>query len=68
MTPSSPAPSSSSSGFALLTVCVVPGYFDPLKLSENKAVREVKKWREAELKHGRVAMLATVGMLVQERW
>eukprot|EP00899_Mesostigma_viride_P028640 jgi/Mesvir1/8961/Mv19768-RA.1 len=25
-------------------------------------------WREAELTHGRVAMLATVGFLVQERW
>jgi hypothetical protein len=28
----------------------------------------MKKWREAELKHGRVAMLAAVGMTIQEQF
>jgi light-harvesting complex I chlorophyll a/b binding protein 1 len=42
------------------------GFFDPLGLSEGKSVKELKKWRESELKHGRIAMLATVGVIVQE--
>lgn len=36
------------------------GYFDPLGLSKGKDVKTLKKWRESELKHGRIAMLATV--------
>jgi len=42
----------------------VPGDrgFDPLKLSEN-GINE--KWALMELKHGRLAMWATAGMLVQ---
>jgi hypothetical protein len=42
------------------------GYFDPLGLANGKTAGEVKKFREAELKHGRVAMLAFVGILVGE--
>merc|ERR1712151_371895 len=42
------------------------GFFDPLKLSANVAEGEVKRWREAELTHGRVAMVAFVGYLVGE--
>lgn len=41
------------------------GYFDPLgfcKVGDEKAFRQM---RVAELKHGRVAMLASVGLLVQ---
>jgi hypothetical protein len=34
------------------------GFFDPLGLSTNIDDQEFKRWREAELKHGRVAMLA----------
>jgi hypothetical protein len=34
------------------------GFFDPLGLSKNIDESELRKWREAELKHGRVAMLA----------
>ncbi len=37
--------------------------FDPLGFSE---VFDVRVLREAELKHGRIAMLATLGYLVQE--
>ena len=42
------------------------GFFDPLRLSEGKDAATLKQWRQAELKHGRVAMLATVGLLYQE--
>jgi len=42
------------------------GYFDPLGLANGKSAGEIKKFREAELKHGRVAMLAFVGILVGE--
>lgn len=41
------------------------GFFDPFGLSQQSNA-DIKKWRESELKHGRVAMLATVGYLVQE--
>lgn len=40
--------------------------FDPLGLSEGAGPGEIKKWREAEIKHGRVAMLACLGVLVAE--
>lgn len=42
------------------------GFFDPLGLSKDASEGDVIRWREAELKHGRVAMLATVGVLVGE--
>jgi len=29
-----------------------PDGFDPLGLSKDKSFKELKKWREAELKHG----------------
>jgi hypothetical protein len=41
------------------------GFFDPLGFSCNKSPIEFKKIQEAELKHGRVAMLATLGLLFQ---
>eukprot|EP00636_Phaeomonas_parva_P009130 CAMPEP_0118877650 /NCGR_PEP_ID=MMETSP1163-20130328/17866_1 /TAXON_ID=124430 /ORGANISM="Phaeomonas parva, Strain CCMP2877" /LENGTH=218 /DNA_ID=CAMNT_0006813385 /DNA_START=69 /DNA_END=725 /DNA_ORIENTATION=- len=40
--------------------------FDPLNLAADKDDATIQKYREAELKHGRVAMLATLGILVQE--
>eukprot|EP00752_Nemacystus_decipiens_P010178 g9071.t1 len=42
--------------------------FDPLGLSDGAAPGEIKKWREAEIKHGRVAMLAALGVLVAEEY
>ncbi|EWM23233.1 light harvesting complex protein, partial [Nannochloropsis gaditana] len=42
------------------------GFFDPIGLSTGKTFKELKKWRESEVKHGRVAMLAVVGVLLQE--
>ncbi len=41
-------------------------FFDPFRLSKDRSFAQVKKFREAELKHGRLAMLAVVGFLVQE--
>uniref|UniRef100_A0A0G4GV87 Plastid light harvesting protein n=1 Tax=Chromera velia CCMP2878 TaxID=1169474 RepID=A0A0G4GV87_9ALVE len=44
------------------------GFFDPLGLATILGTEnELRRWREAELKHGRVAMLATVGHVLQER-
>merc|ERR1711924_452941 len=42
------------------------GFFDPAGLSEGVSPSELKRYREAELMHGRVAMLASVGFLVGE--
>lgn len=40
--------------------------FDPLGLSDGAAPGDIKRWREAEIKHGRVAMLASLGVIVAE--
>jgi len=42
------------------------GNFDPLGFSKNLPLQEIKRYREAEVTHGRVAMLATLGYLVAE--
>lgn len=42
------------------------GNFDPLGLTTDMDLTEVKRYREAEVTHGRVAMLAVVGFLVAE--
>jgi len=34
--------------------------------SQNANVEDVRKWREAEIKHGRLAMLAALGIVVGE--
>ncbi len=44
------------------------GNFDPANLLEGTSQLEVFRWREAELTHGRVGMLASAGFLVQEFW
>lgn len=45
-------------------------FFDPLGYSEAEGVTEgkIRFYREAELKHGRVAMLAALGFLVGEQF
>ena len=43
------------------------GFFDPAGLSNDVSASELKRYREAELTHGRVAMVATVGFLVGEQ-
>ena len=42
------------------------GFFDPLNISAGKKDSTIKRFRESELKHGRVAMLAALGILVGE--
>lgn len=42
--------------------------FDPAGfLNTAKDVNEVRRWREAEITHGRVAMLAALGFVVGEQ-
>lgn len=43
------------------------GFFDPLGFAEKADENTMKRYREAELTHGRVAMLAVVGFLVGEK-
>jgi hypothetical protein len=42
------------------------GQWDPAKLLEDRPESEVFRWRESELQHGRIAMMASVGFLVKE--
>jgi hypothetical protein len=42
------------------------GDFDPLELTKDMSVEEIKRYRESEVTHGRVAMLASLGYLVGE--
>ncbi|CAM9847416.1 unnamed protein product [Discosporangium mesarthrocarpum] len=42
------------------------GIFDPLDIASKFRAIDVKKFRESEVKHGRVALLAFVGMMIQE--
>merc|ERR1719324_984997 len=46
------------------------GFFDPLGYCSQEGITEgkVRFFREAELKHGRVAMLASVGFLIAEQF
>ena len=43
------------------------GFFDPLGFAEKADEATMKRYREAEVTHGRVAMLAVVGFLVGEK-
>ena len=42
--------------------------FDPAGFLEGKSELEVNRYREAELTHGRVGMLASLGFIVQEKF
>jgi len=44
------------------------GYFDPLGFSKDASPETMKKYRECELKHGRVAMLACFGMITADKF
>eukprot|EP00324_Dicrateria_rotunda_P002106 CAMPEP_0206152940 /NCGR_PEP_ID=MMETSP1474-20131121/228_1 /ASSEMBLY_ACC=CAM_ASM_001110 /TAXON_ID=97495 /ORGANISM="Imantonia sp., Strain RCC918" /LENGTH=207 /DNA_ID=CAMNT_0053550569 /DNA_START=48 /DNA_END=671 /DNA_ORIENTATION=- len=55
-------------GYGLPGSSNILGEFDPLNLMEGKDKLEVYRLREAELAHGRVAMLASAGFLVQEKF
>merc|ERR1719240_988505 len=43
------------------------GLFDPLGISTNVPEGKLFFYREAELKHGRVCMLAILGLIVAEK-
>ena len=40
------------------------GFFDPLGSTKDMELLGVKRFLEAEIMHGRVAMMATVGYLI----
>jgi hypothetical protein len=44
------------------------GFFDPLGFSNDAPETKMRFYRECELKHGRLAMLASVGFLVAEKF
>ncbi|CAB1108866.1 LHCP [Ectocarpus sp. CCAP 1310/34] len=71
-TPSSPGLKMSAGSDYVATLPGAPfsdgKIFDPLGLSDGAAPGDIKKWREAEIKHGRVAMLASLGVIVAEFW
>merc|ERR1719263_809419 len=46
--------------------CAPLGFFDPLGFSKGASKETMNKCREAELKHGRVAMLACFGMITAD--
>eukprot|EP00522_Entomoneis_paludosa_P007851 CAMPEP_0172443558 /NCGR_PEP_ID=MMETSP1065-20121228/3796_1 /TAXON_ID=265537 /ORGANISM="Amphiprora paludosa, Strain CCMP125" /LENGTH=209 /DNA_ID=CAMNT_0013193827 /DNA_START=284 /DNA_END=913 /DNA_ORIENTATION=+ len=60
---------SSALAFSVDTIpgAIAPtGVFDPLGLADKANEMTLKRYREAELTHGRVSMLAVVGFLVGE--
>lgn len=60
-------PDESKPCFGLPGVVAPTGFFDPLGFCQTgMALNEVKRYREAEVQHGRVAMLASVGYLAGE--
>lgn len=44
------------------------GDFDPAGFTKDLSVQEIKRYREAEVTHGRVSMLAVLGYLVGENF
>ena len=61
------ATSSTFSAQNIAGVVQPTGFFDPLGFAGKADEATVKRYREAELTHGRVAMLATVGFLAGEK-
>jgi len=44
------------------------GFWDPAGFSTKASAGRLAYFREAELKHGRVCMIGTLGFFTQERW
>lgn len=49
-----------------LGVITPTGFFDPFELSKTATPAQFARWREVELKHGRISMLAIIGYIVPE--
>ncbi|KAG2445489.1 hypothetical protein HXX76_000105 [Chlamydomonas incerta] len=43
------------------------GVFDPAGFLATASIKDVRRWRESEITHGRVAMLAALGFIVGEQ-
>ncbi|KAK3260604.1 hypothetical protein CYMTET_30448 [Cymbomonas tetramitiformis] len=61
-----PAPPAWCAGLAGSTAPM--GQFDPLNKLEGKDLNQIKLYREAEITHGRVSMLAVLGIAVGENF
>jgi len=61
------APDASKFCYGLPGTLAPWGDFDPWDFSAGKTLEEVKMYRESEVTHGRVSMLAVLGFLVQEK-
>ena len=59
-------PSDFSDVTALPGILAPVEFFDPMGFAKDASESELKRYREAELTHGRVAMLASIGFLVGE--
>lgn len=44
-----------------------PDVFDPAKLAATSTIKDVRRWQESEITHGRIAMLAALGFIVGEQ-
>jgi len=66
--PSKPAASTTDFCYGLPGNIAPAGNWDPANLLDGASKGEVYRWREAEITHGRVGMLASLGFLVQEFW
>eukprot|EP00195_Chlamydomonas_chlamydogama_P008557 CAMPEP_0202889530 /NCGR_PEP_ID=MMETSP1392-20130828/114_1 /ASSEMBLY_ACC=CAM_ASM_000868 /TAXON_ID=225041 /ORGANISM="Chlamydomonas chlamydogama, Strain SAG 11-48b" /LENGTH=252 /DNA_ID=CAMNT_0049572881 /DNA_START=51 /DNA_END=809 /DNA_ORIENTATION=+ len=44
-----------------------PDVFDPAGFATKATIPEIRRWRESELTHGRVSMLASLGFIVGEQ-
>lgn len=65
-------PSRSTQSHRVVTRCIQMTentiVFDPLNIISKVSTKQYRRYQEVELKHGRIAMLATVGVLVSEAW
>lgn len=41
--------------------------FDPAGLAKTASIKDMRRWREAEVTHGRVSMLAALGFIIGEQ-
>mmetsp|Transcript_2844 Transcript_2844/g.8577 ORF Transcript_2844/g.8577 Transcript_2844/m.8577 type:complete len:210 (-) Transcript_2844:93-722(-) len=53
---------------ALAGVSAPLGFWDPLNFSVGETEGKIRFYREVEIKHGRVAMLAALGFVIGEQW